>query len=74
MLSALLLDPPFLSDGIFVFLVGFLAIGVLLELGVAVVVVKLKRRGKLNWAEALVFWASGSILVLVLILRMTNSL
>ena len=48
MLLILLLDPPFLSDGLFVLLFGFLAIGVLMELGVAVVVGKLKGRGKLN--------------------------
>ena len=55
-------------------LFSLLAVGVLIEVGILVWVVRLKRRGKLNWAEALTVWGVASLLVLVLVLKTTNSL
>jgi len=74
MLLTLLLDPYYISDRFVVVLFSLLAVGVLLEVGILVWVVKLKRRGKLSWVEAVLVWAACSILALVLTLKATNSL
>jgi hypothetical protein len=48
MLLTLLLGAPVVSDGFAVLIYSLLAIGALMELGVAVLVIMLKWRGKLT--------------------------